>query len=302
MILFHPDPEPTGGEPEPEQKPAPASPEALAEMAKLQGQLLEEKQAREQAERLQGEVQTLFNPNATDEARQQALDSVLQGGGLSEADAAALIQELGTASDQVEPDFMQEPGVEQNQPSPEAIKLAELEAKMAGIESERATAAKDSSKKALQTAVADIWDKSPDAKAIDERLRSIKGDDLADKTSASLRKDILREALENLYNRKAQVGTFNPDWIPEEVEKAAAVTLEKAKALGVTDQVGKAPGGLDETVLLSEIANRKIEPPKYDPKLDPAGNTEAAETYTVQRLQQMAAQHAAKEVGGESKA
>jgi hypothetical protein len=159
------------------------------------------------------------------------------------------------------------------------------------------------SKDALARSVTQALDTSPDAQQLLADLKEKRGEDHSKKVAELLRKDVLRETLEHLYARKAQVGTFNPEWIAEEAAKAATATLEKAKALMVPDDIGKAPGGLDETVLLSEIAKKDLKPPVFDKEKSRADNAEAAETWTAQRLQKMAAEHAVKAAqGGESKA
>jgi hypothetical protein len=298
MILFHPDPEPTAGDPPPEPKP-----DASAELAALKAELSETKEAAARAESAKQAIQTLFNPNASEESRQVALSQVMMEGGLSQGDVQSLMAEMAQEGVAPEMPEIPEPVAEGvTPPSEEQERIAALESQLQEMQTGRAEAAKAQSKRALESAVATAWENSPDAKQITDRLTSIQGEEVSKKTAAMLQKDILRETLEGLYNRKAQVGTFNPEWIPEEVGKAASATLEKAKVLGVSDQVGKAPGGMDEAVLLSEIASREIKPPAYDADKSGAENTEAAEVYTVQRLQQVAAQHAAKEVGGESKA
>ena len=302
MILFHPDPEPTGGDP-------PAKPElstsAAEQVGALKAQLEIEKTARVEAEAAVGQVRQLFNSGASEADRAQALQQVMLTGGLSEQDVQTLMQEYTTpppgAADDVPPD--PNPVVPPaGAPTEDQQRLAALEQRFEDMSTQRTEATKAASKKMLQTAVSTAWAESPDAKQLTERLVKVKDEATATKIGDLLQKDILREALEGLYNRKAQVGSFNPDWIPEEVSKAAAATLEKAKVLGATENVGKAPGGLDETVLLTEIANREIKPPAFDPKLAPEDNAAAAENWTVKRLQQMAAKRATMAAGGESKA
>jgi hypothetical protein len=277
---------------------------AAEQIGALKAQLEQEQAARAAAEANVGAVQTLFNPGATDEVRQAALLEVMKTGGISEADAQAMFEDWTQEAPPAGQDDVPPAGAEgkENKPDPQAQRIDQLEAQVMAMHQARSESAKADSKRALEAQVAKTWEKSPDALDITQRLTQARDEETANKIASALQKDILREAIENLYSRKAQVGKFNPDWIPDEVEKAATATLEKARILGVTEHVGKAPGALDEEVMLSEIASKEIQAPTFDADRTPSENAESADDFTVKRLQQIAAQHMARAAGGASKA
>ena len=305
MILYrHPDNEEGGGK-EPEEKPT-VDAAAAQEIGALKHQLEQAQAAAERYQKLQGDVSVLFNPSAGDEARQAALSKVMQEGGISEEDVKAMMTEVlepGEGTPEPKPENQPAPAAGEPKPDPLAGKVAELEQALQSMQETSTQHRQEQSKEALKAAVESALQTSPDANQLLTRLETSRGKEHAEKVAGILRKDVLRETLENLYARKVQVGQFNPGWIAEEAAKAAEATLEKAKSLVVSDNVGKAPGVLDEGVMLSKLAEQDLKPPTYDKDKSRADNTAAADDWTVQRLQQMAAQNAVRAAqGGESKA
>jgi hypothetical protein len=278
------------------------------EIGALKHQLEEARKSAAAYQKLQGDTSVLFNPSVSDAQRQEALQRVMVAGGVSEADVKSMMTDVmgGEEGDEGgdeggEGDKNKEG--EEGKPSPLEAELGKLRQEIDALKETGVKDRQEQSKQALATAVDDALTRSPDAAQMLKDLQGKRGEEHAKKVAEFLRKDVLRETLENLYARKAQVGQFNPAWIGEEAAKAAKATLEKAKALMVTDSVGKAPGVLDEAVMLSELINKDIKPPEYDKEKSRAENVDAVDNWTVQRLQQMAAQHAANLAsGGESKA
>jgi len=304
QILRHPDGEEGGGK---KEENAAAGAE---EIGALKHQLEEAKKSQGDYQKLQTSVGALFNPGATEEQRQAALSNVMVAGGVSESDVQNMVADIlggegEETGEEVKPVEQNQNTEQQKQQVPHPLEAA-VKDLTSQVQEMRGSAEKNQqaqSKEALQKSVDHALQTSPDANDIISRLTAARGKEHAEKVAGLLRKDVLRETLENLYARKAQVGQFNAAWIPEEAAKAATATLEKAKSLMVTDSVGKAPGVLDEAVMLSELANKEIKPPVHDKKLSKAEQVEAVDNWTVQRLQQMAAQHAVKAAqGGESKA
>jgi len=305
MILYrHPDNEEGGGAKD--EGPASGDAAAAQEIGALKHQLEQAQGAAEKYQKLQGDVSVLFNPAAGDEARQAALSKVMQEGGISEDDVKSMMTDVlepGEGTPEPEPQKPAPPPEGTPKPDPLAGKVAELEQTLQSMQETSTQHRQEQSKEALKTAVDSALRTSPDANQLLTRLEGSRGKEHAEKVAEILRKDVLRETLENLYARKAQVGQFNPGWIAEEATKAAEATLEKAKSLVVTDNVGKAPGVLDEAVMLSELAKQEIKPPVYDKDKPKADNVTAADDWTAKRLQQVAAQYAVRQAqGGESKA
>jgi hypothetical protein len=296
------------GDNEPEVKEGTVDAAAAQEIGALKHQLAEAQAANEAYQKLQANTATLFNPAVDDASRQAALSEVMKAGGISEQDVRTMMSEV--LDEGGEPPAKDQESQDQVTPDPSKItphplegKIAELEQSLQAMQEGTAKAQQEQSKEALKQAVDSALRSSPDAAQLLTRLKDTRGQEHAEKVAGLLRKDILRETLENLYSRKAQVGQFNAGWIPEEATKAAEATLEKAKSLMVTDSVGKAPGVMDESVMLSELAKKEIKPPVFDKDKKREENVAAADDWTVQRLQQMAAIHAAKAAaGGESKA
>jgi hypothetical protein len=293
------------GDNEPEVKEGTVDAAAAQEIGALKHQLAEAQKANEAYQALQANTAALFNPAIDDATRQAALSEVMKAGGISEQDVRTMMSEVleegGEATEKTEDKVTPDPS--KITPHPLEGKIAELEQSVQAMQEGSAKAQQEQSKEALKQAVDSALRSSPDAAQLLTRLKDTRGQEHAEKVAGLLRKDILRETLENLYSRKAQVGQFNAGWIPEEATKAAEATLEKAKSLMVTDSVGKAPGVMDESVMLSELAKKEIKPPVFDKDKKREENVAAADDWTVQRLQQMAAIHAAKAAaGGESKA
>jgi hypothetical protein len=305
-IYRHPDKEEGGG------TEGTADAAAAQEIGALKHQLSEAESKAAEYQNLKSQVSALFNPNASETERHAALAKVMVAGGVSENDVQSMVSEIlgGEATGQTGESPPPPPAATQAQseekkeePNPLEAKVEELTSRIDQLQETSAADKQAQSKEALQSAVSRALTTSADAVQLMDRLAGARGKEHAEKVAELLRKDVLRETLENLYARKAQVGKFDPAWISEEATKAANSTLEKAKALMVTDQVGKAPGVLDEAVLLSELAEKEIKPPVYDKDKSKADNTEAADNWTAQRLQQLAAIHAVKAAqGGESKA
>jgi hypothetical protein len=289
-IYRHPDKEEGGG------TEGTADAAAAQEIGALKHQLSEAESKAAEYQNLKSQVGALFNPNASETERHAALAKVMVAGGVSENDVQSMVSEIlgGEATGQTGESPPPPPAATQAQseekkeePNPLEAKVEELTSRIDQLQETSAADKQAQSKEALQSAVSQALTTSADAVQLMDRLAGARGKEHAEKVAELLRKDVLRETLENLYARKAQVGKFDPAWISEEATKAA----------------NSAPGVLDEAVLLSELAEKEISPPAYDKDKSKADNTEAADTWTAQRLQQLAAIHAVKAAqGGESKA
>lgn len=278
--------------------PAPPSNE---ELNQLKEQLANAQQQLEQASGLRRQVATMFDPRAGEGDRAAALAQVMAAGGLHEQDVATILSDITDESPET-PVNEPQPN-QQQQPDPSLDAINELRAQVEGLQKSAENHSKAESKRLLQRSIAEQFEQSPDTKDILSTIESVRGKEHADKVREFLRKDVMRETLESLYQRRQQVGSFDNAWIEQEAAKAAKVVLEKARAMGVSDGVGKAPTESDDMVLLSEIAKKDVKPPVFDKDKDRNAVHTDVDNYTVQRLQQIAARAAANQAaGGDTKA
>ncbi len=276
------------------------------DVAALKAELVQAKGQAHQAAILQEHVGTLFNGSATEGQRAEALQAVMVAGGINSGDAIQLLSQMNdaqqaTGDENVAVETPADTGEGQQLVDQIMGRINTLE--QAAV-NKRKTDAEDAQAMAqvqLNQAVEDSFTNDKAMTTYMETMTRARGEKHAIKVKGFLAQDVKRDTMERLYARKAKVGFFDKSWIAEESSKAVAATLDKARSLGVTDGIGKTPGGADEMAMYAELAEQKLEPPKYDPKKSMSDMNREVTEWTKKRFQQIAAR-AATTPGDASKA
>lgn len=294
-----------------EESKTEASSTENAELTALKEQLATATEKLGASGELKKNVAVLFDNAATEGERAEALQSVMVAGGIDSGDAIQLMTQIQSANVEenqaVEGDETkaktENPGEEKKESTAVVDqimgRLGELEKTQKAANEANAEAARGQAQVQLKSEVANSFQQDKEMKLYVERITLSKGEEAAKKVVAFLEKDVMRDTMERLYSRKAKVGFFDNRWISEEASKAVAATLEKARAFGATDLLGKTPSGVDDMAAYAELAQEKLEPPKYDRKKSTSELNAEVTEWTRKRFEQLAARTALK---GPSKA
>lgn len=142
----------------------------------------------------------------------------------------------------------------------EQILRQELEAQRAEIHKMRVRELREN----LNSQLDRVLKSNPDFQKLIESARSSRGDDGVKQAELTLRSQLEQKALERMQSRRAAAGTFEDNWMSEEVEKAVEPVVGTFRSvIGDIDRLGRSSEtvtGLDAQEILR---SKPIPAPEY---------------------------------------
>ena len=234
--LYAPD-EPTGGAPEPKDEATPKD-DGVGKITLNQADYDRLKAAETEVSVLKGTgelakaARLAFSKEASEEARQEAIVTLMKAAGHSDEEIA---QTLGGE----EPEETPAPRRGAHQPANQrGGEDSEARQQLKALQEEAHRDRLERLQEKHQGAVEAVFKEGDLAKLLQDMTEGLKPED-AKTLRETLREDVVQSSRDILRRRRDQEGVFQVSWIPEAVEQAASKAAKKARLMGGGSRVGR---------------------------------------------------------------